>query len=277
MNRFVKVGMDVVLYVIIFALLQFVVSYAGAAVSMLVSGPVSMDSYQSILKSMLENGKWIAIFAVLSNAITVLLFARMRWAEITNHYLKMKPWVVLIWVVLVALGSILPSEWLNELLGVTLSDERGKTLEALLKEPWGYAAIGLLAPLAEEVVFRGAVLALLLKTMGDERHWIAIAISAVLFAAAHFNMAQAPHAFLCGLLLGWMYYRTGSMIPGILFHWVNNTVAYVIINLLPWTEDGELINLFHGSQQRMMMGLVFSMMIMLPAIYQLHLRMSRKK
>ena len=36
---------------------------------------------------------------------------------------------------------------------------------------------------------------------------------------------KAPFAFVTGLALGWMYYRTGSLLPGILMHFVNNSAA----------------------------------------------------
>lgn len=62
--------------------------------------------------------------------------------------------------------------------------------------------------------FRGAILRKLLTMFPKRQHWIAIAVSAVLFALAHFNVVQSLHAFLIGLLLGWLYYRTDSILPG---------------------------------------------------------------
>ena len=39
------------------------------------------------------------------------------------------------------------------------------------------------------------------------------------------NPAQIPFAFLLGMMFGWLYYRTGSMLPGIVGHVLNNSVA----------------------------------------------------
>ncbi len=61
-----------------------------------------------------------------------------------------------------------------------------------------------------------------------------------------------------GLLLGWMYYRTGSLVPGILLHWVNNTMAYVLANIMP-QSDGKLIDLFHGDEKTMYYAVGFSL------------------
>ncbi|MCD7757197.1 MAG: CPBP family intramembrane metalloprotease, partial [Clostridiales bacterium] len=82
--------------------------------------------------------------------------------------------------------------------------------------------------------------------------------------------AQMPHAFLVGLLLGWMYYRTGSILPGVVVHWVNNTVAYAIYVLMPQTADMGLVEIFGGSRNNIILSIVFSLFILLPGIYQLN-------
>ena len=94
----------------------------------------------------------------------------------------------------------------------------------------------------------------------------------MLFSLVHMNPVQMPHAFLIGILLGWLYYRTDSIIPGVVWHWVNNTIAYVVYNL---TNTDETLLEFFGSQQRVLMAVGFSLMIFLPALYQLNLRLSK--
>jgi membrane protease YdiL (CAAX protease family) len=103
---------------------------------------------------------------------------------------------------------------------------------------------------------------------------VGIIISSVLFAASHMNPVQMPHAFLVGLLLGWMYYRTDSIVPGVVYHWVNNTVAYVLYQFYP-NADIELIDLFKGNQSSVLMAVAFSLCIFVPALYQLNQRMSK--
>ena len=70
-----------------------------------------------------------------------------------------------------------------------------------------------------------------------------------------------------------MYYRTGSILPGVAFHWVNNTVAYVMYNFYP-DPDMKLVELF-GNQRNVAAAIIFSLFILLPAIYQLNLRQKR--
>jgi membrane protease YdiL (CAAX protease family) len=88
------------------------------------------------------------------------------------------------------------------------------------------------------------------------------------------NPAQMPHAFLIGILLGWMYYRTDSIIPGVIYHWVNNSIAYLLFAFYP-DPNIKMIDLFGGSQRTTVMAVAFSLCILLPAIYQLNLRMKK--
>ena len=82
-----------------------------------------------------------------------------------------------------------------------------------------------------------------------------------------------PHAFVIGLLLGWMYWRTGSILPGVAYHWANNSMAYILYNIYP-NPDLKLIDIL-GSEQRVLMALGFSLLILVPAIYQLNMWMKR--
>ena len=154
-----------------------------------------------------------------------------------------------------------------------LPDHGSDMMRDVMENRWGYLAICIFAPLVEELVFRGAILRALLDTRMSR--WVAIAISAAIFALAHFNPAQMPHALCMGLLLGWMYERTMSIIPGIMLHWVNNTVAFVVFRLFPQYSDAKLVDLLGGDHIKVAMALLFSLLILLPAIFQLHLRMKR--
>ena len=177
---------------------------------------------------------------------------------------------------LFSLGTIIPLSFLYEQLGIEMDENTQQIFTSQMKEPWGYVAIGILAPLAEEVVFRGAILRTLLGIMSKKNHWVAIMISAAIFGVVHANLAQFINALLMGLLLGWMSYRTGSHVPGILLHWVNNTMAYVLANIMP-QSDGKLIDLFHGDEKTMYYAVGFSLCIMIPSFIQMIIRLKKAK
>ena len=204
--------------------------------------------------------------------LTIVVFLWTRYAEVSPTWLRTRPWTVLTWSVIAALGALIPSAFLQEQMP-ELPNWAETEFDTIMGTPWGYLVIGLLAPLSEEIVMRGAILKELLKSekLGV---WAAITISALMFALIHMNPVQMPHAFLIGLLLGWMYWRTGSILPGVAYHWANNSIAFVMYAFYP-DPDMKLIDLFKGSELHVYMALGFSLLILLPALFQLNLWMRR--
>ncbi len=263
---------DVVLFLVIFVVVQTVVSYAGAGIWAV----AKQDNFSQVLKAVFtgSNPILLALTTVFSDVITLVIFLKKKWTPLTRDYLQSKPWTALLWVALFIIGTLIPLEFAYELIGIEMDEKYAKLFEGLMKEPWGYVAIGILAPLTEEVIFRGAILRTLLGMMSKKNHWVAIMISAALFGVVHGNTAQFVNALLMGLLLGWMYYRTKSLVPGILMHWVNNTLAYVLSNIIPQSE-GKLIDLFHGDEKTMYYAVGFSLCIMIPSFIQMILRLQK--
>ena len=276
MNKTLRGLLDIVLFVVVFFLIQYIVTCGVNAVYAWSSGETWAEiSAKLIHGSFNMSGKLLVAVSILGSVLTMTVFIYTKWAPVSREWLASHPWATLIWVVFMALGSILPSQWLQEQMNLTMPEGTERLFEAIMGERVGYLAIGILVPIAEELVFRGAILRTLLNLFNKNMHWIAILISALLFGAVHGNRPQFVHATLIGLFLGWMYYRTGSIIPGIVFHWINNTVAYVMFNLMPWMADGKLIDLFHGDSRTMWLGLAFSLCVLIPSIFQLYLRMKR--
>ena len=271
MKKSTKGILDSILYAIVFVLIQLFVQLAVA----LIYNQFENVGYANVVNGMASGiyGEALAISTVLSSSLTFLLFIRLKWFPFSLSYLKTRPWAVIIWTVLLSFGLILPSEWIMEKLQLTMDPTYTKIFESVMKEPWGFIAIGVLAPLAEEVVFRGAILNALLKIFPKKYYWVSILVSALMFGAVHGNLVQFVFAFSVGILLGWMYYRTNSIIPGVVLHWINNSVAYVMFNLMPKMQDGKLIDLFHGSEKMMVEGLLFSLCVFIPSLFQLATRM----
>ncbi len=108
-------------------------------------------------------------------------------------------------------------------------------LDRLMSAPWiGPALAVIIAPLTEEVIFRGLILRGLL---GRWKPWTAITVSAALFALMHFNPAQTPVALGLGLLLGWIYVRTRSLGLCMLGHAVNNSASFPL-SFFPFEIQG---------------------------------------
>jgi membrane protease YdiL (CAAX protease family) len=86
-----------------------------------------------------------------------------------------------------------------------------------------------LAPLVEELVFRGLLYGWLAGRWGGGR-WgggVAVIGSSVAFAAAHVELAHVILVLPLGLVFGWLRWRSGSLWPSLVAHMFNNGLAVV--------------------------------------------------
>lgn len=86
-------------------------------------------------------------------------------------------------------------------------------------------SVCLLAPVLEEMLFRGLILR---SFLGQYQRSTAIGASALLFGVAHLNIYQFVAAFAIGLFLGWLYERTRSLVPCIALHFFYNAAVTVL-------------------------------------------------
>ncbi|MCQ2073903.1 MAG: CPBP family intramembrane metalloprotease [Bacteroidaceae bacterium] len=97
-------------------------------------------------------------------------------------------------------------------------------------------SMALLGPIIEEIVFRRVIVSDVMKMSG--KPWIAVTVSAALFGLIHINPAQMVFAFMVGLILGWVYIRTGSLLPCLIGHIINNSEALIELRLC---NDGSML------------------------------------
>ena len=88
-----------------------------------------------------------------------------------------------------------------------------------------FLALCVMPAIAEELLFRGAFQGLM-RPCGSAA---AIFAPALLFGVLHLDLAQGLTAFACGVFLGWLAERSGSILPGMLLHLVNNALAFLTI------------------------------------------------
>lgn len=113
-------------------------------------------------------------------------------------------------------------------------EERGVILGEGLRQIANIGVIVLWGPFAEEILFRGFILAGLISWLGEVR---AAVISAALFAAAHIEISSMIPIFILGIILAWLYLRTRSLWPPIIAHSLWN-ILVVFITLL--IESGQI-------------------------------------
>ena len=88
-----------------------------------------------------------------------------------------------------------------------------------------YQAVALWTPITEEIFFRGFVYAGLVPRLGAG---LAILVSAVVFGGFHILPGLLIPTFMTGLLLAWLYHKTGSIWPPIAVHAGQNALALTL-------------------------------------------------
>ncbi|MDE5781683.1 MAG: CPBP family intramembrane metalloprotease [Lachnospiraceae bacterium] len=86
-------------------------------------------------------------------------------------------------------------------------------------------AIGILTPVAEEIIYRGLVYDRAKKEFGTIG---AMIVSSAAFGIFHFNLVQGIYAFLIGIAFAWFYEKFGSLSVSIFMHMAINIVAVLL-------------------------------------------------
>ncbi len=125
-----------------------------------------------------------------------------------------------------------------------------------------YVAVVLVAPIAEELIFRGALWSLIEEAAGS---WWSLILTSLLFALYHQDPLHIAAVFWTGLFLGWLRLQSGSVWPGVVGHGLNNllgvgalfvldedveTSALIACGALAVTLVGSVLVLMEGRKKR---------------------------
>ncbi|MEO7495988.1 MAG: CPBP family intramembrane glutamic endopeptidase [Massilia sp.] len=116
-----------------------------------------------------------------------------------------------------------------------LSDSEAAMFGDMSSGRFGMVVVScILAPVLEEMLFRGLILRSFLRQYS---RWSAIIGSATLFGFAHMNLYQYVVALMLGIFLGWLYERTRSLLPSMALHAAYNTA--LTAEVLSGAADGQ--------------------------------------
>ena len=214
-------------YILIWLIVTVAVFLMVYTVVIIMLGAADVNSVGEVVKN-----PWLMAAGLTSaNLVLLLLFWKRRY---TRNWVKygftygeeFSTGKLCLWAVVGAIGCLMLEVLAQEYLPIPTDPELGEWLGMLMLNPLGILGVCLIGPLAEEAIFRGAILRRLLEKKWNP--WIAIVISAIIFAIVHGNFEQGLTAIIMGCFMGWIYYRTRSIMPCFLVHAVNNTTATVI-------------------------------------------------
>ena len=239
--RVVKLPLYYMLYQGIFsvlamiALLVYVVASGAVSVEIIASGNPE-DIVSAIMAAIPESGMAWATSAGLFMAASAMLWHLMYWGYFSfgkQPFRQVSGKVMLLSIMLV-FAAMFAFNVLAQELG--LPDELSEVIKQVSNNVLGCITIAVLAPILEEVLFRGAIQGYLMRKYNPT---VGIVVAALVFGLIHMNPIQIFYAFCLGLVFGWMYYRTCSLMPVVIGHVLNNSLA--VITMIMGSEEEEAV------------------------------------
>ncbi len=182
------------------------------------------SSFAASMSTEMEQA-WLALLAQGALLITILFIIftrRSRKAEKISLKFSLKgfnPMILLGGILMVLSCSVVIEPLLALLPSPTPIIARGWPL---------MIAVVFGAPILEEIICRGFIFESLRAKSGLIVGWLG---SSLFFALIHLDPVMVVNAFFMGLILCYIYIRSGSLLAPMIIHAVNNTIAYILIVL----------------------------------------------
>ncbi len=230
--------------VLFLALILFQVVIAPiATVGLLLTTGTPIDQLLPALASLATEHTRLLLIAntigqVFALAIPTLLIALLHTRQIASFLRLDRVDIRLLLLSVAGLAGLFPVvQWLGEINSTIPVPEfirefeklMLEPIERLLKEPgmlgFNIAMIALTPAICEELLFRGYVQRQAERSMGAT--W-GIVFTGLVFGAYHLQITKFLPLAALGLFLGYLTWRTGSLIPAIIVHFANNAIAILI-------------------------------------------------
>jgi membrane protease YdiL (CAAX protease family) len=173
---------------------------------------------------------WILILVQLVYLLPVaiiLVWRRINWSAIGFGKFDWASLGIGCGLLVIGYGIIFIHNLILMALGVNTQGEMISELIGLLENPFWFFLVGaVMAPLVEEIFFRG----FLFQGFRARYGWIiSMLLSSSIFAVAHLDPASLIPTFILGNLLAYLYHRTNSIWPGVILHVLINTFGLALV------------------------------------------------
>ena len=169
------------------------------------------------------------LVGAIASAVLVIAFALAMWRELAPALSPAKVTLRSILIALLAAGVLLGFIHLYFLGGSLIGLGEIRMTESFESAGWplwsAIVMIGVGPAVFEEIAFRGIIYERLQRVGGPRE---ALVVQAAMFSIIHLLPSAFISHFVIGLTLGWLRQRTGSLLPGMITHFVYNTVLVFI-------------------------------------------------
>lgn len=172
-----------------------------------------------------------SLFSVLAMEIVIRIANRDRHEVLAlEHYFKKVSIKYVLYAVIFAVGMFLGFGFVNELVHNFLSSvgvevhSSGLTVTTIPQLLLYSVFYGVIPAFEEEAFFRG----LLRENLKSEKKWITILTLSLVFGIYHCSLVKFVYQFIFGLGLTIIAMKTGSVLPTMIAHLLNNVVIIIL-------------------------------------------------
>ncbi|MBK9004772.1 MAG: CPBP family intramembrane metalloprotease [Sphingomonadales bacterium] len=222
-------------WVVVFLLLQIVAGVLALGIA------IGMDESGRDAMALARDVSFIAAPTILSLVASSLVLLGLFWLHLGKENraarIGLMRWsrlslmqTVGLAIGLIALGLAFNHVYANYVIpDIKVQEALRKMFAALPDTPLNavmlFVAIAGIAPLLEEILFRGLVQNALAKRLPA---WGAILGASAIFGAVHMDYHAFPALMAMGAVFGILYHKTGSLRVNILAHALNNAAALLL-------------------------------------------------
>jgi uncharacterized protein len=190
-----------------------------AGVALAIENPVGEEDLSAAATVVLQT---IGALAFVAIPLVIATMGRVPWREAVRQLglrrfgTSALPWMGAAIVAYLAFAAVYVA-----LVGEPEQEDIADSFGSL---PFQILLIAVAAPISEEIFFRGMLFGGLRRRMP---RLLAALLSATVFGALHAftGISAVPPLIAFGFILALLYEKTGSIVPGILLHALNNSVA----------------------------------------------------
>jgi uncharacterized protein len=199
-------------------------NWIGVLLLVLIDGGLFVISRLGQRGQLAQSGLLVIVqLTFLLPVIVIFAYRRISWKAIGFGKFDWRTLGLGCGLLIASYGIILIHNLVLYGFGIRTQGDEIKQLFEMLKSPvWFFLVGAILAPLVEEIFFRG----FLFQGFRARYGWVpGLLLSSAIFGLAHLDPAALIPTFILGCLLAFLYQRTNSVWPGVILHMLVNSVG----------------------------------------------------
>ena len=162
---------------------------------------------------------WAQVLSTLAVGVHLLVWKYVKRDQLSLSFPNAGKVMLASIILIVGMGC-----WTNYLTELTgLPDTMEEIFTKAMYNPLGVISIVVMAPIVEELLFRGILFGSFASSFSYK---IAMVLSAAIFTLGHYSISW-PSVFIIGVLLAWIYWRTDNLAVTMVIHCTINLGTFL--------------------------------------------------